>query len=172
MERLYHGFSLVNAALQKVEKFLGSISLAVLFVVMVVNASLRYLFQSGLDWSDELNGFLFVWFGFLAAAYAMSTDSHLRITAFINLFPKVVQYALRMVMNFIMIVMFLLYMKPLQSLMRTLPISNVMRWPMKYVYLILPVAFGVMCFHILFNMLEDTLVLLRGSREKREEEKE
>ena len=168
MEQLYRGFSVVNTALQKVEKFLGCVSLAVLFVVMVVNAALRYLFQSGLNWSDELNGFLFVWFGFLAASYAMSTDSHLRITAFTNLFPQVVQYGLRMVMNVIMITMFLLYMKPLQSLMRTLPISNVMRLPMKHVYLILPVAFGVMCVHILFNMVRDTVTLLeeRGKREE------
>ena len=168
MEQIYRGFSVVNAALQKVEKVLGCIALAVLFVVMVVNAALRYLFQSGLNWSDELNGFLFVWFGFLAAVYAMSTDSHLRITALTNLFPKVVQYLL--VMNVIMIVMFLLYMKPLQNLMRTLPISNVMRWPMKNVYLILPIAFGVMCVHILFNMLQDTVTFLRQRRDKGEGE--
>ena len=170
MEQLYRGFSLVNSALQKVEKILGCITLAVLFVVMVINAALRYLFQSGLNWSDELNGFLFVWFGFLAAAYAMSTDSHLRITAFTNLFPKVLQYVLRMVMNAIMIVMFLLYMKPLQSLMRTLPISNVLRWPMKNIYMILPIVFGVMCVHILFNMLQDTVMLLKERKEKRGKE--
>lgn len=167
MERIYQGFSLVNTGLQKVEKFLGCVSLAVLFVVMIVNAVLRYLLQSGLNWSDELNGFLFVWFGFLAAAYAMSTDSHLRITAFVELFPKIIQYLLRVVMNVFMIVMFVMYLKPLKSLMRTLPISNVLRWPMKYVYAILPICFGVMCFHILFNILRDTMTMLQNGKEEK-----
>ncbi|BDF66427.1 TRAP transporter small permease [Pseudoflavonifractor phocaeensis] len=171
MERFYHGFSAVNSALKKAEMFLGCLSLGVLFLIMIFNAALRYLMGSGLNWSDELNGFLFVWFGFLAAAYAMSTDSHLRITAFVGLFPPVVRYALKQIMNILMIAMFLLYMGPLANLMATLPISNVLRFPMKWVYLILPIGFGLMCVHILFNMLQDTMELIRGKKEPGEGEK-
>ena len=171
MERFYHGFSAVNSALKKAEMFLRYLSLGVLFLIMIFNAALRYLMGSGLNWSDELNGFLFVWFGFLAAAYAMSTDSHLRITAFVGLFPPVVRYALKQIMNILMIAMFLLYMGPLANLMATLPISNVLRFPMKWVYLILPIGFGLMCVHILFNMLQDTMELIRGKKEPGEGEK-
>lgn len=169
MERFYHGFSAVNAALQKVEKLLGCISLAALFLIMILNAGLRYLMGSGLNWSDELNGFLFVWFGFLAATYAMSTDSHLRITALVALLPQVARYVLRQIMNVLMIVMFLIYMEPLGNLLATLPISNVMRVPMKLVYLVLPICFGVMCIHILFNMVQDTVMWLRARKKERGE---
>lgn len=169
MERFYHGFSTVNAALQKVEKLLGCISLAALFLIMILNAGLRYLMGSGLNWSDELNGFLFVWFGFLAATYAMSTDSHLRITALVAFLPQVARYVLRQIMNALMIVMFLIYMEPLGNLLATLPISNVMRVPMKLVYLVLPICFGVMCIHILFNMVQDTVMLLRARKKERGE---
>ena len=82
-----------------------------------------------------------------------------------------VRYALKQIMNILMIAMFLLYMGPLANLMATLPISNVLRFPMKWVYLILPVGFGLMCVHILFNMLQDTMELIRGKKEPGEGEK-
>lgn len=156
MKQVYNGLSKVNTLLQKIEMILGCTCLGVLFFVMIVNAALRYFFSSGLDWSDELNGFLFVWLGFFAAAHAMSTDSHLNITALVNLFPKWLQYILKVVMNLIMIGTFVIYMPSLFKLLKTLPISNVMRLPLKYVYIILPVAFGLMCYHIFFNIVRDT----------------
>ncbi len=155
MKQVYGGLSAINAALQKFEKFLGCLALAALFFVMIANAALRYLFSSGLNWSDELNGFLFVWFGFLSAAYAMSNQSHLNITAIVNLFPAAVQLGLRVVMNGIMVAMFILYLPPLGRLMNTLPIANVMRFPLKYAYVILPISFVLMCYHITFNTIRD-----------------
>lgn len=156
MKQVYNGLRKVNTLLQKVEMFLGCTCLGVLFFVMIVNAALRYFFSSGLDFSDELNGFLFVWFGFLAASYAMSTESHLNITAIINLFPKTLQYILKVIMNLIMIGTFAIYMPSLFKLLKTLPISNVMRVPLEYVYAILPAAFMVMSYHIIFNIVRDT----------------
>lgn len=156
MKKIYNGLSGINTCLQKAEKFLGCVSLGILLIVMLINAALRYFLSSGLNFSDELNGFLFVWFGFLSASYAMSTESHLNITALTNLFPEIVQYFLKMIMDVIMLGSFVFYMPSLFKLLKTLPISNVMRLPLKYVYLILPVAFGVMCFHIIFNMIQDT----------------
>ena len=164
MKQVYKCMSGINRALQKAEKALGCVSLAVLFFTMITNAILRYVFSSGLNWSDELNGFLFVWFGFLAAAYATSTRAHLNVTALVNAMPKVVQYILKMLMNLIVIVMYLLYMTPLSNLMKTLPISNVMRLPLKYIYVILPVCFGLMVYHLLFNMVEDTVEFVEGNR--------
>lgn len=167
MEQLNRGLNTVNTVLQRLEILLGSVSLGVLFLVMTVNAGMRYLFDSGLNWSDEFNGFLFVWFGFLAAAYAMSTDSHLHITAIMDILPKTVQYVINMIMDVIMLVMFVIYMQPLFSLMNTLPISNVMRWPMGYVYIILPLSFGLMCVHILINMVRSTTNLLKDRKARK-----
>lgn len=155
MKRVYTLLATVNSALQKLEQLLGCVALAALFFIMIANAALRYLFSSGINWSDELNGFLFIWFGFLAATYAMSTQSHLNITALANLLPPGAQLGLRTVMNGIMVTMFLLFMPPLGKLLRTLPIANVMRFPLRYVYLILPISFALMIYHILFNILQD-----------------
>ncbi len=49
MKKLYRALSAVNSVLEKAETALGVICLGVLFVVMIVNAALRYLFRSGLN---------------------------------------------------------------------------------------------------------------------------
>ena len=154
MKKLYRLLSNINTVLEKAETFVGSACLGVLFVVMIVNAALRYLFRSGLNWSDELNGFLFVWFGLLAAAYSMSRN------------PAGLKYALATVMNCIMIVMFVIYMPALGKLLNTLPKSNVMRVPLKYVYYILPLCFGLMTWHCVFNIIRDSVRFFTGGKEE------
>ena len=166
MGELMKGLFWINKKLQSIEKFCGCVCLGVLFVIMIGNAALRYCLKSGLNWSDELNQFLFVWLGFLAAAYTMGDDKHLNVTAFVDLLPRVVQYVVRQIMNVIMLVFFLLYIPELFALMAQLPISNVLRVPMKYVYAVLPLSFGLMAFHILCNMIRDTDGIIRYQKER------
>jgi TRAP-type C4-dicarboxylate transport system permease small subunit len=166
MEQAFRRMVRLNTWLKQAEKALGCICLGALFVVMITNAGLRYCLQSGLNWSDELNQFLFVWMGFLAAAYTAGEDKHLNVTALIGMFPKTIQLFVRQVMNGIMIVFFLLYLPELITLLGQLAISNVMRIPLKYVYAILPVSFGLMSFHIACNMISDIREFLKDKNEK------
>lgn len=170
MKKFYNGFTAVNNALKKFELHAGAISLGVLFVVMIVNAALRYLFMSGLDFSDELNGFLFVWMGFLGASLVMANEGHLRVTALVDILPKAVQYVISVIMNIIMIIMIAIYMKPLVRLLATLPISNVMRIPLKYVYVILPVAFIFMLIHLVYNIMSDTMEFIETRKNRKGDE--
>ncbi len=156
MEKLYQKFSKINDTLLKIECVIGCIFLGILFFTMITNAALRYLFQSGLNWSDELNGFLFVWFGFLSASYIMGKGGHLSITAFVNIMPKTIRYALKQIMNIVMVVFSSLYVIALEQMLSKLSMSNVMRVPLKYIYIILPVSFCLMIIHILFNIVQDT----------------
>jgi TRAP-type C4-dicarboxylate transport system permease small subunit len=167
MEQAFRGMVWLNTRLKRAEKALGCICLGVLFIVMISNAALRYCLQSGLNWSDELNQFLFVWMGFLAAAYTAGEDKHLNVTALTGMFPSTVRFFIRQVMNGIMIVFFVRYLPELITLLGQLAISNVMRIPLKYVYAILPVSFGLMSFHILCNLISDTREWMKNRDNKR-----
>lgn len=162
MEKAIQGIFKLNERLKQMEKFFGCICLGVLFAVMISNAALRYCFKSGFNWSDELNQFLFVWLGFLAAAYTMGDDKHLNVTAFVGFLPKSLQFVIKQLMNVIMLIFFLMYIQPLLDLLAQLAISNVMRIPLKYVYAILPISFGLMSFHIVCNIIRDTRGFLGG----------
>lgn len=156
MEKLYQKFTKINNTLMKVECFFGCVFLGALFFIMITNAAMRYLFQSGLNWSDELNGFLFVWFSFLSASYVMGKDSHLSITALVGVLPKVVRYVLKQCMNIIMIAFSGFYIIALEQMLSKLSMSNVMRIPLQYIYIILPISFSLMIIHVLYNVVKDT----------------
>lgn len=167
MEKALSGLFWFNNKLKQMEKFLGCLCLGVLFIVMISNAALRYCLRSGFNWSDELNQFLFVWLGFLAAAYTMADDKHLNVTAFVGFLPKTVQFILKELMNAIMLVFFVMYLPELIILLGQLAISNVMRLPLKYVYAVLPLSFGLMSYHIICNIIFD-IMIFRQDRKKGE----
>ncbi|MFM1654734.1 TRAP transporter small permease [Brevibacillus sp. B_LB10_24] len=59
----------------------GAIALALTFMAILVfgNVVLRYLFNSGITWSEEMSRFLFVWMTFLGAIGALQDNEHLGV---------------------------------------------------------------------------------------------
>jgi TRAP-type transport system small permease protein len=59
-------------------------------VIMVFgNVVLRYGFNSGLDFSEELSRFFFIWITFLGAIIAMRENAHLGLDTLIRVLPRV-----------------------------------------------------------------------------------
>ncbi|QRG70771.1 TRAP transporter small permease [Brevibacillus choshinensis] len=56
-----------------------AISLAFMAVLVFGNVVLRYLFNSGITWSEEMSRFLFIWLIFLGAIGALKDNEHLGV---------------------------------------------------------------------------------------------
>lgn len=164
MESVRRVTNAISRALQKLEMLVGCVCLALMLGLMLFNAIARYLFDFPVVWSDEMNNFFFVWLGFMACAYIMGQDGHMRVTGLICKMPRRAQYVLKTVMNAIMIVVFLCYIPGFVRLMGRVTLSGLLRIPLKYVYSILPVSFGLMSFHVLNNMVNDTCEEMTASR--------
>jgi TRAP-type C4-dicarboxylate transport system permease small subunit len=98
---------------------------------------------------------------FLSAAYVMGNDGHVRVTAIVSLLPKKGQLWVKLVMDLIMIVVFFQYISPSMRMLSRLKLSNMMRIPLKYVYVIMPIVFLLMCIHILVNIIEEFVRLAK-----------
>ena len=153
-------FQNINKSLQKLELFLGTTCFIILFILMVANCFGRYVLGKPILWAEELNNFLFVWLGFLGAAFVMSNDGHIRVTSILDMMPPLGRYITVQICNLIFIVMCIIFMEPLYRLLRVVPFSGLLRIPLIYVYSILPLSFGLMAFHIVNNIVQDTLRLL------------
>ena len=92
---------------------------------------------------------------FLSSAYVMGNDGHVRVTAFVSLLSKRSQLWVKVVMDLIMVVVFFQYIAPSLRMLGRLKLSNMMRIPLKYVYVIMPIVFLLMCIHILVNVIEE-----------------
>ena len=168
MESVRRITNAISKTLQKIEMFVGCTCLALLLGLMLFNAAGRYLFDFPGVWSDEMNGFFFVWMGFLSTAYVMGEDNHMRVTGLVDMMPRRVQYILRTIMNVIMIVVFYYYIPGFIKLMGRVTFSGLLRIPLKYVYSILPISFVLLIIHVINNIVNDTCKEIAASRGKKE----
>lgn len=164
MESVRRITNAISKLLQRIEMFVGCTCLALLLGLMLFNAAGRYLFDFPVVWSDEMNGFFFVWMGFLSTAYVMGEDNHMRVTGLVDMMPRRVQYILRTLMNVIMIAVFVYYIPGFIKLMGRVTFSGLLRLPLKYVYSILPISFVLMIIHIINNIVNDTCKEIAASR--------
>ena len=168
MESVRRITNAISKLLQRIEMFVGCTCLALLLGLMLFNAAGRYLFDFPVVWSDEMNGFFFVWMGFLSTAYVMGEDNHMRVTGLVDMMPRRVKYVLRTIMNVIMIAVFAYYIPGFIKLMGRVTFSGLLRLPLKYVYSILPICFVLMIIHIINNIVNDTcneIATSRGGKE-------
>lgn len=168
MESVRRITNAISRTLQRIEMFIGCTCLASLLGLMLFNAAGRYLFDFPVVWSDEMNGFFFVWMGFLSTAYVMGEDNHMRVTGLVNMMPRRVRYILRTIMNVIMIAVFAYYIPGFIKLMGRVTFSGLLRLPLKYVYSILPICFVLMIIHIVNNIVNDTCNEIAASRGRKE----
>lgn len=169
MESVRRITNAINKTLQKIEMFIGCVCLASILFLMLFNAAARYLFDFPVIWSDEMNNFLFVWLGFLASAYIMGDDGHMAVTGLVDKLPRRGRYIVRTLVNIIMIVVLLYFIPGFFTLMKRVTFSGLMRLPLKYVYAILPISFGLMSFHIFNTIVNDTcneIAASKGGEEK------
>jgi TRAP-type C4-dicarboxylate transport system permease small subunit len=62
------------------EECLSVILLASIVVLVCVNVTARYVFESSLPWGEELIGWVFIWFIWVAVSYVFRLDGHIEIT--------------------------------------------------------------------------------------------
>jgi TRAP-type transport system small permease protein len=70
-----------------VEAVLAALLLGMVLMVFG-NVVLRYVFNSGLDVSEELSRYFFVWLTFVGAIIAMHEGSHLGMDGFVRKLPR------------------------------------------------------------------------------------
>lgn len=64
--------------------FSGQLALAVMVVTICYDVVMRYIFKAPTSWSLEVNTFLVLFIALIPAADTLRTDSHLRITFFLD----------------------------------------------------------------------------------------
>ncbi|WP_243297767.1 TRAP transporter small permease [Bacillus litorisediminis] len=96
--------------LQKTAKILdkmliGSIAIAFTFMCILVfgNVVLRYVFNSGITWSEEMSRFLFVWMVFLGAIAALKDNMHLGVDIIVNALPQKIKKIVFVISNLLVL---------------------------------------------------------------------
>jgi TRAP-type C4-dicarboxylate transport system permease small subunit len=94
--------------MKKIAKFESAIGnlmalfLALMGILVFSNVVLRYFFNSGLTWAEEMSRFLFVWVVFLGAIGALKDNNHLGFSTLVQALPPVLKKLCYLVSNILM----------------------------------------------------------------------
>lgn len=80
--------SAVYRWLINIERFITSILLVGLFVLVITQVVTRYVFNSPLSWTEESARLFLVWLTFLAAAFVSSRRAHITVDLITTVVPK------------------------------------------------------------------------------------
>ncbi len=150
--------------------------LALMGVFVFGNVALRYLFNSGLPWAEELSRFLFVWLIFMGAVGALKDGNHLGFTSLVQRLPGRAKTLVYMVSNVIVLcTLWLLFQGSVRitklGWLNAAPATGI---PMSFMYVAGAVSSALMGVVVLVNLYRaffvpgavDQLVVLKESEEE------
>ncbi|MEO8012626.1 TRAP transporter small permease [Polaromonas sp.] len=130
--------------------------LALFVILLFAQIVSRQLFNHSIAWSEELSTYMFVWFAYLGAVVAAKMSAHNRVTVHFQFMPKWMATTLMTVADLLWVA-FNLYFVWLSydfvfNRMNLFWKSQTLGVPMKYIYMILPIAFTLMSIRVLWNI--------------------
>ncbi len=135
---------------------LASLCLAAQLVIITVNVILRYFFNSGISWVEEISkDVLMTAFTFLAMAVGVALDSHINVDLFPRWTPAWLNAALEVLKQLVVGAAGLMLAWYGVSLIRSVrgSIASVPSLPISLQYLLLPLAGFLIFCESLLNLL-------------------
>jgi len=127
-------------------------------VLVIMNVILRYVFNSGLTWSEEASRFLFIWTTFLGALlandYALHGE-HMRMDFVVDMIHGVPRKIIEVLALVIVLVLLgLLFIGSLHVVTSTWAFkTSALQVPKGAVYLCAPICFGYMALQTLAQLI-------------------
>lgn len=142
--------------LDMTETLLCELLLAAFVTLLFAQILARQLFGYSIAWSEELSTSMFVWFAYLGAVVAARMSAHNRVSFHFRWLPRAVGKAM-LALSDLLWVVFNLYFAWLAwdfifNHMNRFWKSQTLGVPMKWLYLILPIAFVLMAVRVLVNL--------------------
>lgn len=143
-------------SLNNIETILCEVLLAAFVLILFAQILARQVFAYNIAWSEELSTYMFVWFAYLGAVVAAKMSAHNRVTFHFQYLPKQLAKAM-LVLADLLWVAFNTYFVYLSydfifNRMNLFWKAQTLGVPMKYLYMILPLAFTLMSIRVLFNL--------------------
>lgn len=95
----------IRFILQNLEDIVASIFISITTVLVIINIILRYIFNSGLVWSEEVATGCFVWSVFIGAVAVFKHRGHVGVDLIVKRLPQAMQWSIRLLTNLILVVL-------------------------------------------------------------------
>ena len=128
--------------MEKVIEWVATMIISVMVVNILLGVFSRFVLHLGIPFTEELGRYLMIWAGYLGCVLALKEDSHISITAVVDLFPpagrRVIRFIARLVVSVFLAVIVVTSFTHLRSL--KIQKSSAMEIPMVIPYLAVTVG--------------------------------
>ncbi|MFZ5945714.1 MAG: TRAP transporter small permease [Bacillota bacterium] len=132
------------------EEVSSAFLLTCVIVFLFIQVFFRYFVGKSIPWTEELSRFCFLWMVYLCTSLVAKDGKHIRVTAQFKMFSHKVQSFMVILADLIWIafnvVVVIEGFKLYQQMTEFPLISSVLGWNIKYIVLIIPVAFVMQIF--------------------------
>jgi len=159
--------ALLNRLYKNFEVILSACFLSITVGVVILNVILRYVFDGGLFWIEEVATTAFIWSVFIGSAAAYKLKMHIGIDLITKLFPERVREVISSVINLLMVVIngYVCYLSILMINANKLKRTPVLDVPAMYINLAITVGFGLMTIHSIQFLITEGILLVRDRRD-------
>ena len=145
--------SILFKIFDNIESYICRTLLAGFVCLLFMQIVSRQFFDYSFSWTEELSVYMFVWFVFFGASYAAKLAAHNRVTFHYKMMPNWMSTTLEALSDLIWVgfncyFVYLAY-DFVFNRMNLFWKSQTLGVPMKYIYLILPIAFALMTVRII-----------------------
>lgn len=144
---------IIKNIFDNIESYICRSLLASFVILLFAQILSREVFGFSIAWSEELSVYLFVWFVFFGASHAAKLSAHNRITFQYKILPGKLPVILEALSDLVWVVFnaYFVYLSYdfVFNKMNLFWKSQTLGIPMKYIYLVLPLAFSLMTIRII-----------------------
>lgn len=153
--------------LNNIEEIISGFFIIITVAMVMMNVILRYGFNRGIYWSEEVATISFVWSVFIGASACYRKKLHIGIDMIKNLFPIKVQEWINLIINVLLLIIngYITYLSIVFIRASLVKKTAVLGISSAYVSASLLVGFGLMTFHTLRFIIKDIKILTKGSEE-------
>jgi TRAP-type C4-dicarboxylate transport system permease small subunit len=165
----------INDLFSKFLNVIIALALGLMAILVFGNVVLRYVFNSGITWSEEMARFLFIWSTFLGAIAGLNDNEHLGVDMFLKKFPRTMKKIAFILSNLLMLTCLWLILDGSWKMtwLNRNSLSPALELPLSFIYgigILLSVGMGFIIitklYQILFKQLDDDeLILTKDSEE-------
>lgn len=148
----------------KLDDYFLNFSVALMGLVLFIQIVMRYVFNHPLIWSEEMARYLFIWMAFIGVGYGIKYDLHIKMEAFLAIFPSKVQKVVIVLTEIVAIVFMGLVLVPsIQFAVHTGHVpSSAMGIPMYWVYSAFPVGLILGMIRMTISVISQCKALGKG----------
>ncbi|MDR3258784.1 MAG: TRAP transporter small permease [Fusobacteriaceae bacterium] len=124
-----------------------SIFLIVLVILTSINVILRYVFNSGLTWNDEICKYCLIFSGFISIGYWIRHKNGICVDTLVQILPskyrKILLFMTQLVVLIFFCILFFYSVNVLKSVAKSKQISGTLQISMVYVYMAPVIGFAL-----------------------------